>query len=167
MADDFPDTLTQQIGVLLRRETEARVLAPVIDALAEAFGRDRVVAIVRDVVVKLAQKQGASLAAEYGDDANAFAETLQFWTRGDAMEIEVLEHSETQLDYDVTRCGYADMYRALGIEELGKVLSCNRDFAMVEGFNTGTTLVRDETILGGAPRCTFRYRFPATHGKTD
>lgn len=36
-SDDFPDTLTQRIGVLARRETEARVLAPVIEAMAEEF----------------------------------------------------------------------------------------------------------------------------------
>ncbi|MBZ0128474.1 MAG: L-2-amino-thiazoline-4-carboxylic acid hydrolase [Rhodobacteraceae bacterium] len=160
MSDDFPDTLTQTIGVLLRRETEARVLAPVIDALADTFGRDAVVAVVRDAIVRLAREQGSSLAAEYGDGADAFLETLQFWTKGGALEIEVLEHSATRLDFDVTRCRYAEMYRALGIADLGKVLSCNRDYAMVEGFNADAALTRDETILTGSPCCTFRYRFP-------
>lgn len=160
MQDAFPDTLTQTIGVLLRRETEARVLAPVIDALADAFGRDAVVDVVRDVIVRLAHDQGASLAAEYGQGADAFLETLQFWTRGGALEIEVLEHTATVLDFDVKRCRYAEMYRALGIEDLGKVLSCNRDYAMVEGFNEDATLTRDKTILTGSSCCTFRYRFP-------
>ena len=31
-----PDTLNARIGVLTRREVEARILAPVIDALGEA-----------------------------------------------------------------------------------------------------------------------------------
>jgi uncharacterized protein YciU (UPF0263 family) len=160
MADDFPDTLTQSIGVLMRRETEARVLAPVIDALADAFGRDAVVAIVRDVIVGLAREQGASLAAEYGDGSEPFLDTLQFWTKGGALEIEVLEQSETKLDFDVKRCRYAEMYQALGIKDLGAVLSCNRDYAMVEGFNPKAKLTRDQTILGGADCCTFRYAFP-------
>ncbi|MFT4716384.1 MAG: hypothetical protein ACI861_002059 [Paracoccaceae bacterium] len=160
MTDDFPDTLTQSIGVLLRRETEARILAPVIDALADAFGRKEVVGIVRKVIIGLAHESGAGLAAEYGDSADAFMETLQFWTKGGALEIEVLHRSETQVDYNVTRCKYAEMYRALGIPELGAVLSCNRDFAMVEGFNPQAKLTRDQTILGGASCCTFRYEFP-------
>ena len=50
-----PDTLTQQIGVLTRREVEARVLAPVIDALGEKFGREQVIEVVRDEIIKLAQ----------------------------------------------------------------------------------------------------------------
>jgi uncharacterized protein YciU (UPF0263 family) len=160
MTEIRPDTLTQEIGVLLRRETEARVLAPVIDALATAFGREAVIKIVRDVIIGLAHESGADLASEYGDTAEAFMETLQFWTKGDALEIEVLEQTETRLDYNVTRCKYAEMYRALGIPELGEVLSCNRDFAMVEGFNPEAKLTREQTILGGGDCCTFRYEFP-------
>lgn len=160
MAEEFPDTLTQTIGVLLRRETEARILAPVIDALAEAFGRDEVTSIISGVVKNLAREQGAALASEYGDNAEAFLETLQFWTKGGALEIDVLESTPAKLDFDVKRCRYAEMYRALGIPELGKALSCNRDFAMVEGFNEDATLTRDQTILGGASCCTFRYEFP-------
>ena len=57
---EMPDTLTQRIGVLARRETEARVVAPVVEALADAFGREEVLSIVRDTIVKIAQEQGAS-----------------------------------------------------------------------------------------------------------
>jgi uncharacterized protein YciU (UPF0263 family) len=165
MADIRPDTLTQEIGVLLRRETEARVLAPVIDALAEAFGREAVTEIVRDVIIGLAHESGAAMAADYGDTAEDFMETLQFWSKGGALEIEVLEQTETRLDFNVTRCKYAEMYRALGIPELGVVLSCNRDFAMVEGFNPDAKLTRAQTILGGGACCTFRYEFPKTAQK--
>ena len=33
-----PDTLNARIGVLTRREVEARLLAPLVDALGEEFG---------------------------------------------------------------------------------------------------------------------------------
>ena len=46
---------------------------------------------------------------------------------------------------------------ALGIPELGAVLSCNRDAALIEGFNPSVTLVRTQTIMEGAPCCDFRY----------
>ncbi|MGX9353837.1 L-2-amino-thiazoline-4-carboxylic acid hydrolase [Roseobacteraceae bacterium S113] len=154
----LPDRLTQEIGVLMRRETEARILAPVIAALEARFGAE-VRDVVRDTIIEIARDQGASLAGEYGADSAAFQETLQFWTANNALEIEVLRDDGQHLDFDVTRCRYAEMYRALGIEELGAVLSCNRDGALIEGFNPGATLVRDQTILGGAPCCTFRYDF--------
>ena len=58
-----PDTLNQ-IGVLKRREIEARILAPLVDALAAEFGRERVLALVRQTVLALARRQGAELAAQ-------------------------------------------------------------------------------------------------------
>jgi L-2-amino-thiazoline-4-carboxylic acid hydrolase len=146
------------IGVLTRREIEARILAPVIDALGQRFGRDAVVAIVRDVIVTLAREQGRAMAEARQDTSlQGFAGTLEPWTRDGALELDVREHSDERLSFDVTRCRYAEMYRTLGIPELGAVLSCNRDAALIEGFNTDVTLVRTQTIMQGAPCCDFRY----------
>ena len=46
-----PDQLNAKIGVLTRREVEARLLAPLIEALGAEFGRERVIAVVRDAIV--------------------------------------------------------------------------------------------------------------------
>ncbi len=168
MTDDSPppppDRLTETLGVLTRRETEARIVAPIVEALADRFGRDAVLEVVRDTVVKIAQDQGAALSERYGDGPEAFLETLQHWTRDDALEIEVLEQTDETLSFNVTRCRYAELYRALGIEELGAVLSCNRDFALIEGFNPGARLSRTQTILAGASHCNFRYDFSGGGG---
>ena len=160
-SSSLPDTLTQRIGVLTRRETEARILAPVIEALGERFGRDDVVGVVRDTIVRIAQEQGGELAAAMGGaSSDNFMESLQYWTKDEALVIDVLEHNEETLSFNVTRCRYAEMYRALGIPELGAVLSCNRDFALIEGFNETADLERTQTIMGGATHCDFRYKFP-------
>jgi hypothetical protein len=39
--------------------------------------------------------------------------------KDDALHIDVLEQSEEALAFNVTRCRYAELYRALGIPELG------------------------------------------------
>lgn len=158
--DAMPDTLTQRIGVLARRETEARVVAPVVEALADAFGRDAVLAIVRDTIVKIAQDQGGELAeAMGGNDSGTFMESMKYWRQDGALEIDVLEQNDAALSFNVTRCRYAEMYRALGIPELGAILSCNRDYALMEGFNPDAELTRTQTILSGASHCDFRFRF--------
>jgi hypothetical protein len=72
--------------------------------------------------------------------------------------MQVGEQTDERLSFDVTRCRYAEMYRALGIPELGAVLSCNRDAALIEGFNPAVTLTRTGTIMQGAACCDFRYR---------
>ncbi len=155
-----PDTLTQRIGVLARRETEARILAPIIEALGEAFGHDEVLAIIRETIVSIAQEQGQELVQiTGGNSANHFIDSLQYWTRDDALQTEVLEQSDDVLSFNVTRCRYAELYRALGIPELGAVLSCNRDYALIEGFNPQASLTRTQTIMQGATYCDFRYQF--------
>ncbi|MBX2818767.1 MAG: L-2-amino-thiazoline-4-carboxylic acid hydrolase [Rhodothermaceae bacterium] len=159
-----PDTLTQKIGVLTRREVEARILAPIIDALGEEFGRDEVISIVKNVIIHLASQQGSELAETMGGtDADAFMNSLAYWTRDDALQLDVIENNETSLHFNVTRCRYAELYKALGIPELGAVFSCNRDFALIEGFNPDATLKRTQTIMQGASHCDFRYTFPDDH----
>ena len=107
----------------------------------------------------LSRTQGAELSKKYGSGVDSFLETLQFWTQDGALEIDVLEKNEKKLDFDVTRCKYAEMYNALGIQDLGALLSCNRDAAMIEGFNPKASLYRKTTIMSGGKCCTFRYTF--------
>lgn len=159
--DALPDTLTQRIGVLTRREVEARILAPLIDALGDRFGRDEVLEILRDTIIQVAQEQGAELADAMGGCGSVeFAKSLEFWQKDDALQLEILAQEGGRLDFNVTRCRYAEMYRALGIPELGALLSCNRDFALTEGFNKEAQLRRTQTIMEGASHCDFRYIFP-------
>jgi len=153
--------LTQQIGVLVRREVEARVLAPVIHALGEKFGRAEVIEVVRDAIIDLSRQQGAELAdAMGGNGCSSFQQSLQYWTKDEALAIDVKEQNESTLNFNVTRCRYAEMYRELGIPELGAVFSCNRDYALIEGFNTSAKLRRTQTLMEGKSHCDFRYTFP-------
>ncbi len=153
----LPDTLTERIGLLNRREAEARILAPVIEALGRAFGREKVIAVVAEAIREEARKQGRRLAAERGEDLAAFATILETWSAGGGIEYEMLEATGERLSFNVTRCRYAELYRALGLAELGAVFSCNRDGALVEGFNPAIRFERAETLMEGAPCCTFRY----------
>jgi hypothetical protein len=153
-----PDRLNE-VGVLTRREIEARLLAPLIQSLGEEFGRERVLEILRLTIIDIAREQGAQLSESLGGCTLAhFAASLEAWTKGDALQLDILKQTPEQFSFNVTRCRYAEMYQALGIPELGSVLSCNRDFALIEGFNPDVDLTRTQTIMGGAPFCDFRYR---------
>jgi hypothetical protein len=157
-----PDTLNE-IGVLKRREIEARILAPLVNAFAAEFGRARVLGIAERVIVQIAREQGKALASRMGGNSLAhFVQSKENWVKGDALSLEVLKVGETAYDFNVTRCRYAEMYRALGIPELGAILSCGRDFALGEGFNPDLTLTRTQTIMEGAPCCDFRYRLESS-----
>ncbi|MBV8078700.1 MAG: L-2-amino-thiazoline-4-carboxylic acid hydrolase, partial [Planctomycetaceae bacterium] len=93
---------------------------------------------------------------------DAFARGLERWREGGALEIDILEQSPERLSFNVTRCRYAEMYRALGLADLGSSLSYQRDFALVEGFNPAIRLTRTQTIMEGTPYCDFRFRDEGT-----
>ena len=108
-----PDTLTQDIGVLKRREVEARILAPVVEAMAEAFGREEVMAVLSKTIIEIARKQGAEMSeAMGGQDAATFVQSLEAWTRGGALELETL--SETTPKPWISTCGVAGTPRCIG-----------------------------------------------------
>jgi predicted ArsR family transcriptional regulator len=153
-----PDTLNE-IGVLKRREIEARILAPLLQALGQRFGREEVLAVMREVIIRVAKEQGRQLAQTMGDNELAqLAASLEAWQKDDALRLELLALDEHEFSFNVTRCRYAELYRALGLEELGATLSCNRDAALIEGFNPNIQLTRTQTIMQGALFCDFRYR---------
>ena len=162
-----PDTLND-IGVLKRREIEARIVAPLIERFGDEFGHDRVIELASEVVVEVAQTQGAALAGMLGgNDLSFFASSLDNWTKGGALEIEVVEQSDSTFAFNVTRCRYAEMYRELGMPDLGAALSCNRDGTMVQGFNPDIDFTRTQTIMGGASHCDFVYELAPTERPVD
>ncbi len=155
------------MSVLLRRRIEAGVLGPVFKAFAEEVGIDRAREVMGKAIVQIAREQGRALAQRSGsNDLTAFASAREPWTRDDALESEVLEHSDTGFSFNVTRCRYADMYREMGLSELGFILSCGRDFALSQGFSPDIKLTRTQTIMQGASHCDFRYKLQP-RGESD
>ena len=152
------DDLNVKIGVLTRREVEARILAPVIDALSKNFGQNNVVNVVRETITGIAAEQGAKLAEHMGGNTlQHFADSLRYWTQDNALEIEIIEQSEEAFWFNVTRCRYAELYKNLGVSGYGTIFSCARDFALIKGFNGKINLKRTQTIMEGAVYCDFRY----------
>ena len=145
------------VPILIRREIEARMAGPLIEAFAAEFGREKTVAIASEVILKLAEESGRHLAERCGGNSLAhLSDGTALWSAGGALEREVLEKSETRYDFNIVRCKYAEMYKELGLEELGFVFSCGRDGKMYGGFNDKIKFERTQTIMQGAAHCDFR-----------
>ncbi len=142
---------------LERRKIEGGVLIPMVQAFQRAIGKERANAIAREVIVELARQDGERWAAQHGKDLAAMERVSGVWSGGGSLEIRKLQESGERLDFDVTRCRYAEFYQSLGLPELGALFHCSRDFAMVEGFNPGLKLERTQTIMQGASHCDFRF----------
>ena len=148
------------IGILEQRRIEAAIVKPLVAAFEKELGREKTRRIVAEVIRGLAADTGRRLAAgRNGDSAvRDFAASMEPWTRGGALELEVVELTDDSYAFNVTRCKYAEMYRELGLEELGYTLSCNRDASLIEGFAPEIEFTRKQTIMQGASHCDFRYR---------
>ena len=153
------DIELNEIGVLKRREIEARILSPILDALGNEFGRNEVIEITRTTITQIARQQGKELAERLGtNDLESYGKAIEPWSRSGALQLRILNQDDKTLSFDVTECKYAELYRGLGIPELGSVLSCSRDAAFIEGFNASITLERTQTIMQGATFCDFRFQ---------
>ncbi len=153
------DTAKPKLPLIDQREIEARIVGPLIRAFAAQIGESRTLEIVRDLFRELARNAGSELALALGEQTlEAFAQGLERWQENGALEIDMLEQSPDRLSFNVTRCRYAEMYHALGLADLGSSLSCERDYALIQGFNPEIELTRTQTIMQGAPCCDFRFR---------
>lgn len=150
------------IPVLEKRRIQAQVIKPLYEELCARLGTEQARAIIGAAIRKAALSEGETLAREAPEgrtDLTAFVQVFEAWKAGGALAIDVLEQSASRFDFDVTRCRYAEMYRAMGLEDIGDLLSCQRDGVFVEGYNPAIRLERAQTIMQGGSRCTFRYRF--------
>ena len=146
------------LPLLQQREIEANVIAPLFRAFAAELGEARAREILAGVVRKLAEQAGCTAAvATGGNDLAHLKQAVTKWTEAGALELTVLRDDAQAFEFNVTRCRFSEMYHRLGLVDLGPILSCGRDAAMIEGFNPEIALARTQTIMDGAPHCDFRY----------
>ncbi len=152
--------MTEDLGILARRKIEAEIVKPIYEEMRNAIGEAEAREILRAAIRRAAIASGAALAAKApgGADLESFKAIFPLWTQDDALTIEVLRDEPGVFEFNVTRCRYAETYRAMGLGDLGDVLSCNRDGAFCEGYDPRIELKRTHTIMGGAGSCDFRYR---------
>jgi L-2-amino-thiazoline-4-carboxylic acid hydrolase len=155
------DHMTQTLPMLEKRRIEAEILKHVYETALEKHGKHAALDIVREAVKRSAIEQGERLAAEVGGKTSlqTFIDLQPRWTADNALEIEVLAKDEQAFDFNVTRCRYAEMYREMGLGEIGHLLSCNRDGTFCEGYDKSLDLARTQTLMQGASHCDFRYRY--------
>ena len=156
---DTKESITE-ISHLLCREIQAPIVSALIKGFAREIGYNEALVIAKEVIREDAVLSGKSLAEKYS--GNSLEDLLKIveevWAKDETMEIENIKINENELQFDVTYCGYAEMYERLGIKELGCLLSCSRDFPFMDGFNPEMELIRTKTIMEGAKYCDFRYR---------
>jgi predicted ArsR family transcriptional regulator len=151
-----------EISLLDKTRIQAQVLVPVLRALRAELGDDKANAIVRDALRDWSKQLFAAIGDSLeGSPRRKWATLRSALDEVTAREVEfeILRQDKEALDIDVTHCRFAEFFRALGEPELGSLLVCATDVDILAPSEGAVSLERAETIMRGAPRCTFRYKF--------
>jgi L-2-amino-thiazoline-4-carboxylic acid hydrolase len=145
------------IPMFEQRRIEAMILKHVYDTLKSTHGIEVAQKTIADAVRASSIEQAKEFAAKVDGKTSiqTFVDRQSLWKLGGAMEAEVKEQTETSYVFNVTRCKYAEMYRDMGLGEIGH-LSCQRDATFCEGYDKRMRLKRTQTIMQGASHCDFQ-----------
>jgi L-2-amino-thiazoline-4-carboxylic acid hydrolase len=150
------------LSLLDKARIQAQVLLPVLRAVRAEFGKDKADAVVKQALRDWSKQLFAAIGDGIeGSPRRKWAAIQSVWgeVSGREVEVEILRHDEAAMDIDVTRCRFAEFFRALGEPELGALLICETDFDIVSIGEGAVSLERAQTLMQGAPSCTFRYKF--------
>ena len=149
------------LSMLEKRKIEAEILKEVYETLKQSHGEEVAKKTIAESVRRSAIEQARQFAAAApgGPSLKAFQDVMPLWTKGGALEIEVREESDSTCRFNVVKCRYAETYKAMGLGEIGHLLSCNRDGAFCEGYDPKLKLERSQTIMQGASHCDFKYTY--------
>jgi len=158
--DDY--LVDPKVSLLDKTRMQAQVLVPVLRALRAELGKDKAEAIVTQALRDWSKQLFAAIGDGIeGSPRRKWATIQDPWgeVSGREVEVTVLRQDKEALDMDVTRCRFADFFRSLGEPELGALLICQADFDIAAAGKGEVSLERAQTIMQGAPSCTFRYKF--------
>lgn len=163
MTSVFDDYLVDPRTSLLDKvRIQAQVLVPVLRTLRAELGNDRANAIVRQALRDWSQQLFVAIGQTI-EGSNRRKWATMHSAMGDISEqevaVDIRRQDKEALEFDITSCRFAEFFRALGEPELGALLVCETDFDIVAAADGDVSLDRAQTIMQGAPSCTFRYRF--------
>lgn len=158
--DDY--LVDPRISLLDKTRIQAQVLVPVLRALRAELGKDKADGIVRQALRDWSKQLFAVVGEGIeGSPRGKWAAMQSALNDVSAKEVEfeIGRRDDEALDIDVTHCRFAEFFRALDEPELGSLLVCATDIDIASAGEGEVSLARAQTIMLGAPSCTFRYRF--------
>ncbi len=146
------------ITFLKRVKIQAQVLVPLIKSFEAEIGSDRARLIASKALQSPVRQGYANLREKIpGNPIDLLSGGIEMFAK-DALEYEVIDQSPETFDFNVTKCAYAEFYKALGEPELGFLFVCDLDNAIAEGLGSDLQFKRNQTIMQGGTHCDFRYR---------
>ena len=156
-----PAAHPSDLAMLTKRRIEAEILGHVYEVLKARDGAASAQQVIGDAVRRSSVEQARQFAQDQGGNTSlqSFIDISQLWEKGDALKLRVHKQTPNEYVFDIVRCKYAEMYKEMGLHEIGHLLSCQRDGTFAEGYNPNMKFHRTQTIMQGASHCDFRYTY--------
>ena len=157
----------QAISKMDEFKAEAQVLIPVLQAARAELGEERANRLILGALRAWCRERFKQVGARTPGTPKEKWDTLKKLdgarTREHDLEFEIVKWEPEAIEYDVSRCVYADFFRELGEPELGAVLVCDADLYLVDQV-TGSEVeyTRTQSIMEGGSLYDIRWRI-----KTD
>src|SRR3982751_6993625 len=134
-----------KVSLLDKTRMQAQVLVPVLRAWRAELGKDKADAIVKQALRDWSKQLFAAIGDNIEGSPRRKWATMQS-ALGDVtlkeIEFETLRRDEEALEFDVTRCRFAEFFRTLDEPELGALLICATDFDIVSACDGKVSLDR-------------------------
>ena len=138
------------------RHPQARLRDPSKPATASRSPRQRLPSWYASPRIEQARQFAAAVGGK--TSIATFADRQELWTRGGALETEVLEKNDTRYRFNVTRCKYAEMYRDMGLADRPPaVLPARRH--LLRGLRQAPQAQAHADHHAGATHCDFDYTY--------
>jgi len=158
--DDY--LVDPKLSLLDKVRIQAQVLVPVLRALRAELGKEKADAIVKQAL----RDWSKELFAAVGDSVDgsprrkwAALHTAMGEISEREVTVEMRRQDKEALEFDITHCRFAEFFRALDEPDLGALLLCSTDIDIAAAGRDEVSFTREQTIMQGAPSCTFRYKF--------
>jgi hypothetical protein len=158
--DDY--LVCPELSLLDKTRIQAQVLVPILKTLRTELGKE----VANGLVKRALRDWSKQLFAAIGDTVEgsprrkwAAMHTAMAENTERDVTVQMRRHDKQALEFDVSQCQFAEFFRALGEPELGALLVCETDFDIAAAGGSEVEFSRDQTIMQGAPSCTFRYKF--------
>ena len=145
--------MSEKPTVLEAVKIQARAVIPIVRALEREVGTERAHSIVGQAIAEsYAEWQGNAETARNSHPRDTNIEERL------PIETEVVEDTDSTFAINMTRCRFAEYFRAIGAADVGALLTCGLDFAAEWVLRPDWEFRRSQTLMGGASHCDFRWQ---------
>ena len=165
MTDKTPEKFKNKMDLTFEQAFRMRfeIQVDITNAFVPIAGKEKAIKVVEKLYEKKAIESAKQMVIHSGD-INNFADFKEFFMRQmnsdfykNAITFTIIVDSETKLEFKITECLYAKVFKELDETEKGYRFYCKLDLVLAKIYHPNVKLTRTKTLMEGNECCKFTY----------